>query len=312
MLDVLVLPGGQVVERDHGVALLEQQVSKVRPDEAGSTRNESTHAAEGTSLGTTLAHVSRRLGFRRPPLVLCYHAFDVRPPDLDPYHLFVSMDRFRRQLDLLQRRGWQPLDGDRYLAGIRTGRWPRKAFLITIDDGYASTRGAADELARRGIPSLLFLPPARLGGRSVWMDSMPDEPLLTVAEVQALPGEVEVGVHGGDHRDLPGLAADELRRQVDDAAEQTRIITGVRPRFFAYPRGLHDGPVRRAVADAGYAAAFATHRGSGTYAIRRVDVLSIDTEFTFALKVRRWYAAARRLGPRLGPAWHLARRVLRL
>jgi peptidoglycan/xylan/chitin deacetylase (PgdA/CDA1 family) len=244
--------------------------------------------------------------------VLCYHAFGIRPAELDPYHLFVSLDRFRGQLDLLRRRGWQPIDGDRYLDGLTTGAWPRKSFLITIDDGYASTCEAADVLSERGIPALLFVPPARIGGTSSWMESMPDEQLLTATQIRALPGEVEVGVHGNDHRDLPGLVAPELRREVFDAAEETRAITGVRPRFFAYPRGLHDAPARRAVAEAGYAAAFATHRGSGRYALRRVDVLSIDTELTFSLKLQRWYGAARRLGPRFGPAWHLARRLLRL
>lgn len=256
--------------------------------------------------------MARRLGFQRQPVVLCYHAFGDRPRHLDPYHLFVPTDRFRGQLDLLRRRGWQSIDGDQYLAGMRTGKWPKKAFLITIDDGYASTRLAVDELAQRQISSLLFVPPARLGGTSAWMPDMPHEQLLTAEEVAALPQGVEVGVHGGDHRELPGLQSDDLRRQVHDAADDMTAITGVRPRFFAYPRGLHDEAARRAVADVGYAAAFATHRGSGPYALRRVDVLSIDTELTFSLKLQRWYAAARRLGPRLGPVWHLARRLLRL
>jgi peptidoglycan/xylan/chitin deacetylase (PgdA/CDA1 family) len=127
-----------------------------------------------------------------------------------------------------------------------------------------------------------------------------------------MPAVVEIGVHGGDHTELPGLPADELHDQVHTAAEDTAALTGVRPRFFAYPRGLHDAAARRAVAAAGYEAAFATHRGSGPYARRRIDVLSIDTELTFSLKLQRWYAAARRLGPRLGPIWHLARRLLRL
>jgi peptidoglycan/xylan/chitin deacetylase (PgdA/CDA1 family) len=252
------------------------------------------------------------VALRRPPVVLCYHAFGDRQGTEDPYHLFVPLQRFRAQLDLLQRRGWRAIDGDGLLAGLRTGNWPRRAFLVTIDDGYASTLLAVEELTRRRIPALLFVPPHRVGGVTAWMPDMPSERLLTATDLRAMPDGVEIGVHGGDHTELPGLPADELHRQVHQAAEDTAAITGARPRFFAYPRGLHDAAARRAVASAGYEAGFATHRGSGRWALRRVDVLSIDTELTFSLKLQRWYAAARRLGPALGPMWHLARRLLRL
>jgi peptidoglycan/xylan/chitin deacetylase (PgdA/CDA1 family) len=234
---------------------------------------------------------------RGRPLVLMYHGVGSRPPAADPYNLFVPTRSLESQLRTQLARGRRPLDVGDYLAGQGDGR----DFLVTFDDGYRSVHDEALPLLRHlGVPATVFVLPGRLGGVSGWMPEMPDEPLLTAAEILALRAAgIDVGLHGLDHTALPGLPPDRLREQVDAAAGQLAELTGERPRAFAYPYGAHDAAVRAAVADAGFEVAFATHCGDGALAVPRVDVNATDTPATFRLKTAAAYPRLRRLGAAL-------------
>lgn len=241
-----------------------------------------------------------------------YHAFGERTSDQDPHYLFVPEQALAAQLRHLRSVGFRPLDLDGYLAGLHDGgRWPARSFLVTVDDGYRSTLDAARVLADHDVASLLFVSPGRMGGTSGWMDDMPDEPLLTAEELRLLqPLGMEVGVHGLDHTDLPGLGAAELHRHVVEARDVLADALGYRPRSFAYPRGLHDAAARAAVAAAGYDVAFAVHRGRGRFAVPRVDVNASDVPRSFRLKLQPWYLPAKRLSRRAGPLWRLGHHLV--
>lgn len=232
----------------------------------------------------------------RQALVLLYHGFGERSGEEDPHGLFVPVEAFRTQLCTLLDAGFRPLDLDGYLSGLACGRWPWRSFLLTIDDGYTSSLSAAAPLLGRfGVPALLFIPPARLGGTSGWMPEMPNERMLAPDEIKELPAfGIEVGVHGMDHQDMLGMTAEDLRRNVVEAREALVEITGRVPRSFAYPRGLIDAAAIRAVRDAGYAVAFSVKEPAGRYGITRIDINSTDTERTFRMKTAPWwpYAAA--------------------
>ena len=234
------------------------------------------------------------------PRVWLYHAFDVRTPQQDPENLFVDPDAFDRQLRHLKATGWVPLDLDGWLGWLAGRRTPSRSFLLTIDDGYPSTLDhAAPLLARHGVPAVLFVPPARLGGTSAWMPMMPDEPLMAPDRLREAAGYgIEIGAHGLDHTLMRGLDDAELRRHTAGAADAVADLTGRRPRSFAYPEGVHDDAAVAAVKAAGYATAFSVHGrsvGGGTdraFAVRRYDVNATDTDRTFRLKASRWWPAA--------------------
>jgi peptidoglycan/xylan/chitin deacetylase (PgdA/CDA1 family) len=248
--------------------------------------------------------------------VLMYHGFGRRPPDADPYNLFVSAEDFERQVRFLAR-FFQPLDLTSFLRGLRTGRWPARSVLVTIDDGYVSTlEFAAPLLARYSVPAVAFLCPGRLGGRSSWIREMPEEPLLTAPQVRELPRfGIEVGAHGLDHTLLAGLDRGDLRAQVHGAAEALADLLGTRPRAFSYPEGEFDDAAVQAVRDAGYEVAFSVHMDGGRFAVPRRDVNARDAFTTFAVKLmpgfswversvrhrRLWRVAARLLGQRGKP-----------
>lgn len=220
------------------------------------------------------------------PVILMYHGFGVRTPGADPHNLFVVPELLERQLRIV-RRAYRPLDLDGYVRGLRTGRWPRRSALVTIDDGYVSTLEIAAPLLRDlGIPAVLFVPPALVGGRTSWMPEMPDEGLLDAEGLRAVADHgIEIGAHGMDHTVMTGLDAEELRRHTVGAADALEEIMGTRPRAFAYPVGLFDDRAVAAVRDAGYEVGFSVHDDGGPFAIPRTPVTGRDSTAVFMARL---------------------------
>jgi peptidoglycan/xylan/chitin deacetylase (PgdA/CDA1 family) len=237
------------------------------------------------------------------PVALMYHGFAKARRAHDRENLLVPEAALRAQLDLLLSRRFAALDLDGFLAALDGRVPPGRSFLLTADDGYRSFGEiAAPLLAAARVPSLLFVPPALLGGTSSWVPGLEDEPLLAPDALRDLAGMgVEVGVHGLDHRSLVGLSDRELARQTRDARALVADLTGTVPRAFAFPFGAWDRRACLAVADAGFEVAFSVFDDAGRYAISRVDVNATDNLQSFRLKLtpgyRRWWRASGRLGP---------------
>ncbi len=229
------------------------------------------------------------------PLVLMYHGFGARSRSEDPQNLFVPAEAFEAQLTSLLGRGFRPLDQSAFLDGLEDGHWPRRSFLVTMDDGYVSAlEVAAPLLARLHVPAVLFALPGLLGGTSWWMPEMPGERLLDREGLRQLPRwGVTVALHGLDHRSLAGSEPVELQRQTAQAKHMLTEVTGATPVLFAYPFGHHDEAARAAVAGAGFSAAFAIYSRGGQFAFPRVDVNALDTARTFAVKTSRAYPHAK-------------------
>jgi peptidoglycan/xylan/chitin deacetylase (PgdA/CDA1 family) len=239
----------------------------------------------------------------RRPVVLMYHGFATARRVEDQENLLVPEDALRAQLDLLRSRRFRALDLDGFLGTLDGRVQPGRSFLLTADDGYRSFGEiAAPLLDAARVPSVLFVPPALLGGTSSWVPEIADEPLLAPDELRDLTGMgVEVGVHGLDHSRLVGLSDSELVRQTKDARQLVADLTGILPRAFAFPFGAFDRRACLAVASAGFEVAFSVFDDAGRYAISRVDVNATDNRRSFRLKLipgyRRWWRASNRFGP---------------
>ena len=239
---------------------------------------------------------------RRRPLVLMHHGFTDRPRADDPEGLFVTLSALEAQLDQLLNRGWRALDLDGYLSALSSASRARRAFLLTMDDGFASVTGVAEPLRRRGVPAVLFVPTELVGRTAAWLPHPADEPLLDGGELRQLSASgIEIGVHGLDHRPMTGLDDAELRRQCLEARTCLADLVGRPPRAFAYPYGVFDRNAQRAVEAAGYQIAFSVHDDAGRFAISRVDVNAFDTLLSFRLKTLPPYRRMWRLAGHLGP-----------
>lgn len=225
-------------------------------------------------------------------------------------------DGFRRHCEWLARhRAVVDLAGAAERVDPR-GRLPSRLSAITFDDGLTSVlEHALPALADNGLPATVFLVAATLGPEAQkvdWIDGLPlgCARTLTFQQVEEMGAHgVRFGSHSYSHRDLTSLSEDECFKDLYDSKQLLEDVLGCPVPFLAYPRGLHNGAVRRAAQRAGFTHAFGTARrrpSPSRWGIPRMGIYSGDRELKLRVKSTRWYASTRTGGP-----YNVVRRLAR-
>ena len=107
----------------------------------------------------------------RRVLILLYHR--VADADLDPWALAVSPDNFAEHLQVLRRHGRVMGLGD-LAAALVEGKLPRRAIVVTFDDGYADNLINAKPLLEEfDVPATVFVASGYIGeDREFWWDEL--------------------------------------------------------------------------------------------------------------------------------------------
>jgi peptidoglycan/xylan/chitin deacetylase (PgdA/CDA1 family) len=196
--------------------------------------------------------------------VLAYHAIADLGTDPVLARYAVPPAEFLRQLDTLARLRCRFVGLDDVLAGVTGAQAPpRRAVLLTFDDGYEDLRTTvAPILAERGLPATVFAVTSSLGGSNGWDTAIGACPqrLLSGAELASLPG-VTVGSHSRTHADLTRLDDAQLRSEAAGSRTELAAAGLPVPRAFSYPYGRADARAVEAVRAAGYDIAFTLQRG---------------------------------------------------
>lgn len=196
-----------------------------------------------------------------PPVVLAYHAVGHADDEQDPDRLVLDPRRFESQLRLLRRLGYDfATTADVAASG---GPPARGTAVLTFDDGWLDAVTTVAPLLRRlGISATFYVCPG-------WFDEGQHPlvagvvgKLLTADDVRALATSgMDVASHSMLHRDLRTLGDDELAEDVTASKAALERLLDRPCRTFAYPYGLVDDRVAKAVSDAGYDLAFAWSPG---------------------------------------------------
>jgi peptidoglycan/xylan/chitin deacetylase (PgdA/CDA1 family) len=107
---------------------------------------------------------------------------------------------------------------------------------------------------------------------------------------------VEIGAHTVDHPDLRMTSDDRLKRELLEPKQTLESIIGTTVNGFAYPRGLCNGRVIKAVNDAGYEYAVATQRGLNSDGNNRFLIERMGAPDTSVADLKRCIASITRLG----------------
>jgi peptidoglycan/xylan/chitin deacetylase (PgdA/CDA1 family) len=111
--------------------------------------------------------------FRRRggPVILMYHR--IATPDVDPWGISVSPERFVEQVQALRERR-TILSMDAFVGRLQSGDLPHDAVALTFDDGYLDNLHRAKPiLETAGIPATVFLTTGRIGtGKEFWWDEL--------------------------------------------------------------------------------------------------------------------------------------------
>ena len=191
----------------------------------------------------------------RRPVVLAYHGVgDVGEGD-DPSRLVVSPGHLEAHVRLLRSGRYRFVAAGELAVD---GPPPPGTAVLTFDDGWRSSLTVARPLLERlGVRGTFFVCPG------LWGRQHPDVTgeagrLLEEDEARRLhEAGMELGSHTLTHPDLRLLDDDELRRELEGSKRAVEELTGDPCRLLAYPYGLFDERVERAVAAAGYELAFA-------------------------------------------------------
>jgi peptidoglycan/xylan/chitin deacetylase (PgdA/CDA1 family) len=214
-------------------------------------------------------------------MVLGYH----RIVDLDD-ELAVRPDNFARQMAWLRSEAKRApvLPLEQALTRRASGSAPHRAIVVTVDDAWLDVyvHGVPVLLATR-TPTTLYVPSGLLGTPGYMRRSQ---------VVDVCRAGIDIGGHSRTHADLRRCTDEELEAEVRGCREDLEDLIGRRVTSFAYPTGLTDARVRRAVEAAGFETAVTTRRG---WARPAGDSLSIPRNFVedFGLPV---FAAATRGG----------------
>lgn len=245
--------------------------------------------------------------------ILCYHT--VEQSWTSP--LAVTPATFSEHCSWLERHKRAIALEDAVQRIDAAGRLPAGCVSLTFDDGFSGVgEHAAPLLRRHGLPATVFLVAETLSeqGRPIdWAATPPPTArTLSLDEVLELQDAgVRFQSHSFSHPDLRALSEQECVRDLRDAKELLESLVSRPVRFLAYPRGLHNEPVRRAAQKAGYTHAFSLPEGPeyvGRYAIPRAVVVPGNGLWSLTIKTSRRYLTMRR-SPVFPACRAVARRV---
>jgi peptidoglycan/xylan/chitin deacetylase (PgdA/CDA1 family) len=218
----------------------------------------------------------------------------------------VAPETFARQLRALGRLGFRHLELDELLALHETTEpeRTRRAFVVTLDDGFRDCRSPLLDRPERGIQ--LFVPTAEIGARAHWLA---DELLLGWDEVRELAqAGVAIGSHARHHRRLVGLAPGELADELEGSRSDLERESVWHSPVVAYPHGAHDERVRAAAIEAGFRAAFTTAKGRNAHGTDRFDLRRVSVHEADGVLAVLWKVAT---GEGLPKFWLRLRRLRR-
>lgn len=181
----------------------------------------------------------------------------------------IRLDQFQAHLEEIRTGGYSVLPLPEIMTRLHNAtELPDRTIAITLDDAYASVYAQAWPLLKKaGLPITLFVSTDAVDrgtpGYMTW-----DQ----VRELKA--AGVIIGNQTASHPHLPDIEIDQVKIEIDRAAQRIADETGERPTLFAYPFGEYGAAIEQIVASRGYAAAFGqnsgiTHAGSDRYGLPR-------------------------------------------
>lgn len=247
----------------------------------------------GVCLGIGIAMLYLR--FCREVPILMYH----RITDLPGDRLAVSPETFLQQLAYLQQHDYHTITLEDLTDHLLNRRpLPSNPILLTFDDGYEDNyTNALPLLKLHGLVGTVFIISNWVGTDNGW-ESYPGKPSCTTMAWEHIHEWVAMGMgigsHTENHHNLDQLRDEELVFEITQSKVTLEARLGIPITSIAYPRGIVDERIIRAVRSAGYLCAVGVYDGTSIfrqdrYALRRIMISSSTSMRSFALKVSPWH-----------------------
>ena len=190
--------------------------------------------------------------------ILCYHNVAEPPKDAPFKLLYVSPERFERQLWTLRRLGLRGVCMSEGMVRLRNAT-ARGCVVLTFDDGYADTITTAAPLLRQyGVTATCYIVSDAVGTYNRWDADFLRErkPLMTRAQLDEwLAAGMEVGSHSLSHPRLNEVSREVAEQEIAESRAALRNLLGMPIEHFAYPFGAFTADIIECVRRAGYSSA---------------------------------------------------------
>jgi len=161
---------------------------------------------------------------------------------------YIPEDTFANHLSCLRENDWTILDLAAFLRGLADPHsLPKRAALLTFDDGYRSVLDVAlPWLERFRCPAVLFVPTDFIGGMNAFDKHVePEEPICDWEALRTLNERgVLVQSRGVSHRRFSELTIEEQEVELRRSKELLENRLGRRIETFAYPYGDRGADLR--------------------------------------------------------------------
>lgn len=187
--------------------------------------------------------------------ILCYHNVAEPPGSARFKLLYVSPDKFERQLWAMRRLGLRGVSIGEGVRRLNDGT-SRGHVALTFDDGYTDTLTAAAPLLKQyGFTATCYVVSGTVGTYNRWDAEFLEERKTLMSREQIeqwVAAGMEVGSHTCSHPRLQQLGEQEALQEIDESRTALRNLIGTPIDHFAYPYGQFAGESIELVRRAGY------------------------------------------------------------
>ena len=218
---------------------------------------------------------------------------------------------FQRAIGKLHDFGYQTLNLLETWKGLRQGtEFPKRALIITFDDGYETVyKEAFPVLQRYGMSATVFLTVGDQKTGNGRLPSLEGRSMLSWSEIREMQrGRIDFGAHTLTHPDLTRLSTQLAKSEICDSKMIIEDMLSAQVDTFAYPFGRYDERCREIVRQnfiVGCSDELGLVRASSDpYALERVDASYLRKDRLFNIMLTRlfpWYIWARGFPRRIWP-----------
>ena len=211
----------------------------------------------------------------------------------DPENLRVPPRRFRAQIELLLRAGFEMVTVADLAKRTAGGRPPPGLAALSFDDGMEDNHSILLPILREyGIPATIYVTTGLIGQTNPWLAPGSGARMMTEGELRELGAAgVELGAHTVTHPDMSLLDHAACLREMVESREALERLTEAAVSTFAYPFCRYGEAALAAAAEAGFLAAVTCEGrgGRSRYELRRAMITGKDGMPSFLLKASEAY-----------------------
>jgi peptidoglycan/xylan/chitin deacetylase (PgdA/CDA1 family) len=195
----------------------------------------------------TLGAIDNLLG-RKPPLItiLCYHSINNKGWDFS-----VRSEEFEKQINYLSEKFDFITLNDLNLFLKSKKNITKPSLIINFDDGYRDILSINNFLKMKGVKPTVFIISDRKRASRKELDTNLE--FLNDKEITSLQNSGwEIGCHTKTHADMANLGNTQIKEEIVDSKKDLEKNLKIKIRYIAYPKGLYNQRILKAVESAKY------------------------------------------------------------